>query len=98
MLAELTELDDHVKKLEAHCQAGELESAEEALTKVDFTLKRIFSSDDLDLSTEQVEHLKSCYENISAISDKLRQQKGDVTSQLSQHIGNKKKINVYKSI
>lgn len=98
MSAELAKLEDHIEELEAHCQAGELESAEKVLTNLDLSLKKIFTSDDINLTQEQVAHLQNCYANISAINDRLRQQKGDVTTQLSRHLGNKKKINAYKSI
>ncbi|AOT07448.1 hypothetical protein [Pseudoalteromonas luteoviolacea] len=98
MSGELDKLADYLQKLEAHCVAGELDSAETILSKLDTVLKSIFSNTSLDLSDTQVKHLQSCYTNIVDLNAKLQTQKADISSQLSMHLGNKKKINAYKSI
>ncbi|KID57726.1 hypothetical protein N473_00545 [Pseudoalteromonas luteoviolacea CPMOR-1] len=98
MSGELDKLADYLEDLEAHCVAGELDKAETTLSKLDVSLRSIFSNTALNLSEQQVQYLQNCYTNIVDLNAKLQMQKADVTSQLSKHMGNQKKINAYKSI
>lgn len=98
MSAELAHIEATLNKLDAACQAGELEEAQCLFIQIDKQLRTTLTADVLADSEQAQQSALVIFNQIQSIMSQLQQEKSAVAKELSQVIGNKKKIKAYKNI
>lgn len=97
MSGDFKEIELCLSKLEEVCQSGDLDSAQKLIMQLDDAVRCTLSSEQLQASPQAQQLATNTYEQINRLSQKLIQNKQAVAKELSQYLGNKKKINTYKN-
>ncbi|WP_046003942.1 hypothetical protein [Pseudoalteromonas rubra] len=97
MSVSFTEIEASLEAVDAACQAGELEEAQRLFKHFDEQLRATLTQEMLAESQATQQAAISLFNHIQTLSGALQQSKVSVAKELSQFVGNQKKIKAYKN-
>lgn len=97
MSVNFQEIELCLSKLGKVCQSGELNSAQKLFVQLDEKIRYTLTPELLSTSPQAQQAALNIYEQLNQLSIQLTQNKKVVAKELTQYLGNKKKINTYKN-
>ncbi|WP_021032941.1 hypothetical protein [Pseudoalteromonas rubra] len=97
MSVNFSDIEASLEAVDAACQAGELEEAQRLFKQFDEQLRSTLTNDMLAESETIQQAALALFNHIQTLTATLQQNKTTVAKELSQFVGNQKKIKAYKS-
>lgn len=98
MSAEFAQIEAVLDKLDASCKSGELKESQYLFNELDTLIKSTVTTELLESSEQAQKSAINIFNHIQSLKSQLQQEKNSVAKELSQAVGNHKKIKAYTNI